>query len=133
LVDILKQVGASLLELYLHWNLLEGDFGLILANDVLNDFRNQLLVLDLSYNHLKNCGYQILHSQAGLEDKRLTLRHLDLSYNKFIYSELLEMQTLLKENRTIYGIHIEGNHDFYVDKQGFFANSNKSTQEYEIT
>ena len=47
------------------------------------------------------------------------MKHVDLSYNFFQGIECISMGMQLNTNRTLYGLHIEGNANFYIDGLGF--------------
>lgn len=51
-----------------------------------------------------------------------TLIHIDLSHNNFMEQDCKVIEDGLKENHTIYGIHMVGN-EINTNSQGFFKDS----------
>ena len=88
-------------------NNLRGNGGtLIFTQMLVNDC---IVELDLSWNSI---GGQGCNSTAAFAEVLLTnksLKHLDISYNKFTLSECEILAEALAHNHTILGLHVAGN------------------------
>lgn len=85
----------------------------LLENDTLK-------VFDLSNNNLGSgvpCAEQI----AEFLTKNQELRHFDLSHNTFNLESSQIIAKGLEKNKSIYGMHYQGNEGCYVDSRGFIA------------
>lgn len=114
------QNNPNLIEVYLYWNKLSSVGGEALAEQLAPN--NQIVVLELSHNSLGmfprvQAGQKLIRS---INQNCPQMRHLDLSHNSFARQDLAEMNELLRANRTIYGLHVEGNSSgCFVDARGF--------------
>ena len=55
-----------------------------------------------------------------ITNTKVSLIHIDLSYNQFSAQQMYLLGEALKNNNRIYGLHIEGNKcSAYVDPYGF--------------
>lgn len=117
--EMLDVNSTGLKELRLLWNNITGKGGNKLADSLKSN--TQLRVLDLSWNALGSCcspgevGTQWGHALA--ENK--TLQHLDLSFCQLRPVDSMNLAGLLKQNHSIYGIHMQGNEGCRVDSLGF--------------
>ncbi|KAL4496017.1 hypothetical protein ABPG72_015439 [Tetrahymena utriculariae] len=133
--DIIRQLlknSSYLQELYLHWNKISSQGGLAIAEGL--EENTTLIVLDLSHNGLGalkklRCGLQIVKN-CNIQGS--SMRHLDLSFNMFQKEESQDIAQFLQENnRTLFGIHFEGNLGQGIfDSRGFLKfNSNEAQDE----
>ncbi len=104
-------------ELYLHWNQINGDGGVLIAQGL--ELNESLKVVDLSWNALGSTSRECAKAFGKvLKKKNKLLLHMDLSFNKFSLAESLIIQKDLAENHSIFGFHFAGNYG-YVDEKGF--------------
>ncbi|CAK0882542.1 unnamed protein product [Prorocentrum cordatum] len=84
----------------------------------------QLLRLDLSWNMLgedaNGAATRTAKVLSSLFADGKVMFHLDLSYNCFVSSDCLILAEGLKNNHTLFGIHMSGN-EATVDDQGFIV------------
>ncbi|EGR27628.1 leucine rich repeat protein [Ichthyophthirius multifiliis] len=119
-IKSLLMKNSYLQEIYLRWNTFSSKGGLQIAEGLKENLN--LRVIDLSHNGLGSipslkCSLKIIQS-CNVQGSGV--RHLDLSYNQFKVSECQEMQQAIIPNKTIYGLHIEGNESHaLVDSRGF--------------
>eukprot|EP00825_Cyclidium_porcatum_P051720 TRINITY_DN95_c0_g5_i1.p1 TRINITY_DN95_c0_g5~~TRINITY_DN95_c0_g5_i1.p1 ORF type:complete len:602 (+),score=103.14 TRINITY_DN95_c0_g5_i1:192-1997(+) len=114
----LLEIPNQLCELYLHWNNFKAGSGKIIFQGLLEN--DTLRVLDISNNNLGSggqCADQIVEFLL----KNQELRHLDLSYNNFLAEHSIIIAKGLEKNKSIYGIHYQGNECSYVDSRGFIV------------
>ena len=104
--------SVCLQHLYLSWNYFHGSDSQVLANGLSSNMT--LVSLDLSWNNLGGCFigeeevnefYLLAHSIA----RHKSLTHLDISSNELSVDECNKLGSYLSQNRSIYGIHIDGN------------------------
>lgn len=109
----------------MHWNKITGRGAVHLAEALKNTVT--LKKLDLAWNSM---GSGLEGKIGNILGEALTLDcliHLDISYNKFSKRDCLDLGEKLKENQTLYGFHMTGNGDCYVDSQGFVKEINQPT------
>ena len=97
----------SLIKLNLHYNSI-GSFGGSLIFQALAENAG-LLELDLSWNSMSSHMESSAPEIATAFSTNKTLKHIDLSYNRFSTKECEEIAEGLKSNHHLLGIHLEGN------------------------
>ena len=112
--------NTHLKELYLYWNKISGKGGLYIARGLQQNSSN-IAVVNLAHNSLGSgghlCGPKMI--KAWNTKTIQSIKHVDLSYNNFHSLECISMGTELNNNKTLYGLHMDGNSNYYLDPQGF--------------
>lgn len=91
----------------LNYNHIRGTGGTLIFTAV---EENQCLEeLNLGWNSLGGQRHSSAAAFASCVLKNENLKHLDISYNRYTYEEIAEVAEGLNYNRTILGIHVEGN------------------------
>jgi len=108
----LVNCSRSLQKLDLHYNALtpNGVLQAIADNDNLQE-------LDFSWNALGKSP-EFLDLIKKVFDYNISLRHLDLSFISLTRQQCEAMAQLISSNRTLYGLHVEGN-PMMIDALGF--------------
>jgi len=104
---------SALKELYLFWNQLRGDSGVVIFPALAAN--TSLKVLDLSCNSL-GLGLDCAAQLAGFLTTNASVVHLDISQNYFPKDASTVIALALETNKTIYGFHFSGNWG-YVDSR----------------
>jgi Ran GTPase-activating protein (RanGAP) involved in mRNA processing and transport len=102
--------NRSLTALFMNWNEIKGEGASLLANSLKEN--NNIKVFDLSFNPIGSMHFQKTNciknfSNAFATNK--TLMHIDFSYCGFTSKDLDKLNSGLKYNHTILGIHMVGN------------------------
>ena len=114
LKELLSMVTA-LKKLDLHWNLIRGIEAVLFFQGLCGN--DSLIAVDISWNSLGNnqettdslCNFLMLNTQ---------LSHLDISNNRFSYSDCYAISEAIKSNHNLIGCHIEGN-NCKIDHLGY--------------
>lgn len=116
LVEMLKY-NSTLKYLDLHWNCLGlGNCEVLMKGLAGND---GLVHIDLSYNSLgRKDNLQTAKALADMFSINQYLQHVDISNNYLSSKECQIIGEGLKDNHTIFGIHVQGN-DCNVDAKGY--------------
>ena len=77
-----------------------------------------LLELNLGWNSIGGQRDSSAEAFAEMLLKNDTIKHLDISYNRYNKAEIEQISEALKANHTILGIHVEGNAAIY-DPKGY--------------
>lgn len=78
--------------------------------------------LDISWNSIGSgllSGTKCIGDALGEALAYENLIHLDLSYNKISFKDCMKIGEALKSNHKLYGLHMEGNEECYIDTLGF--------------
>jgi Ran GTPase-activating protein (RanGAP) involved in mRNA processing and transport len=106
---ISKMLAKSLhLEsLDLNYNKIRGQGG----TDIFKSLnKNKFLVdLNLSWNSMGSQRDPSAESLSQMIFRNTTLKHLDISYNKYSFAEMTRAAQALKVNHVLLGVHVEGN------------------------
>lgn len=108
---------TTLKKLDLHWNLFKGQEGVFVFEGLgLND---TLKGVDLSWNSIGSemCTVEALCWFLASESM---IEHLDISHNRISFDSGITLGNALKNNRTILGLHVEGNY-CNIDHLGFLC------------
>ena len=79
---------------------------------------SNITILDLSWNSLgqkRDGAFGKAFRELLLNEK---LKHADISYNSFVEKDIKEIEIGIKDNHTLWGIHVIGN-EADVDSEGF--------------
>jgi len=112
-------MNMTINSLFLSWNEIKGEGGACIFSRFMEN--SHIKVLDLSFNPLGSMHFQKVTCIKELSDafkKNKTLLHLDISYCGFTREDLNIMNTGLKYNHSLLGIHMVGNQGG-VDSLGF--------------
>lgn len=122
-----KSIGEMLMYnqklkvLDLHWNKITGQgcseiFKGLEMNDGLRE-------IDLSWNSIgRNKDITVIENIGKSLKENMVLLHLDISYDNLTKKECDQLSYYLKDNHSLLGIHIEGNHGL-IDANGFLIPS----------
>jgi hypothetical protein len=123
LKELLSQ-STSLKKLDLHWNLFRGSEAVLLFAGL--EKNDSLLALDLSWNSFGSDS-SVIDSLCSFLRSETQLRHLDISHNRISYESSVAISKACLKNRSILGIHIEGN-NCEINSLGFI----KPTREIAV-
>lgn len=110
------EVNLHLKIVKLSWNKIRGKGGVMLA-EALKDNR-RIAYLDMSFNQMGTLKNREFGEKMGEAVNKGILRHLDLSYNSMDKNECEVFGEKIKNNHTLWGLHMLGN-DCLVDSMGF--------------
>lgn len=126
-LGLMLDYNRYLEKLDLHWNNLRGNGAVALFEGLAENI--SLLELDISWNGL---GRDSLSKAVTRINecfiKNNTLRHIDLSNNRFSTEESEILSRGIMQNHTVCGIHVEGN-NCKVDAMGYLISDTVCTQE----
>ncbi|CAD8099201.1 unnamed protein product [Paramecium primaurelia] len=113
-------------ELYIHWNQIKGLGGQKIFEALIEN--KTMVVFDGSWNcfginEKSNCTSKICEFLIGNK----IMLHCDLSANQFTLQDCKLIATSLKQNRTMYGFHFNGNWGI-IDPRGFLIIDENSQQ-----
>ncbi|KAL4433323.1 hypothetical protein ABPG74_017427 [Tetrahymena malaccensis] len=131
----LLENSMTLQELYLKWNNFRQDGGICIAQGIKKN--QSLKVLDISFNNLgSHQSKKMLSSEkdltpsigkqfaeAFIQNKKLI--HLDMSNCNLEEPECQLIQEAIKKNTILFGLHFEGNSNYFVDENGFIKKDEK--------
>ncbi|EAS04473.2 hypothetical protein TTHERM_00616480 (macronuclear) [Tetrahymena thermophila SB210] len=134
LKDLLEN-SMTLQELYLKWNNFRQDGGICIAQGIKKN--QSLKVLDISFNNLGSHQSKKLlanekeipptigkqFAEAFTSNKKLI--HLDMSNCNLESQECQLIQEAIKKNTILFGLHFEGNSNYFVDENGFINKDEK--------
>lgn len=126
-LGVMLENNQYLEKLDLHWNNLRGSGAVAIFEGLSENI--SLLELDISWNGLGRDA--LSHAVIKINEcfvKNNTLRHIDLSNNRFTSNESEVMASGLMHNHTICGVHVEGN-NCSLDAMGYLHSDTMSTQE----
>ncbi|OMJ79651.1 hypothetical protein SteCoe_20271 [Stentor coeruleus] len=106
---------TTLKKLDLHWNLFKGQEGVLVFEGL--GHNDTLKAVDLSWNSI---GSEICTIEAlcWFLTSESMIEHLDISHNRISFDSGIALGNALKNNRTIIGLHVEGNY-CTIDHLGF--------------
>ncbi|KAL4492967.1 hypothetical protein ABPG72_020746 [Tetrahymena utriculariae] len=134
LKDLLEST-MTLQELYLKWNNFRQDGGICIAQGIKKN--QSLKVLDISFNNLaSHQSKKILSSEKELSPSlgkqfaeafilNKKLIHLDMSNCNLEDQDCQLIQEAIKKNTILFGLHFEGNSNYFVDENGFINKDEK--------
>jgi hypothetical protein len=126
-LGVMLDYNRYLEKLDLHWNSLRGNGAVALFEGLAENI--SLLELDISWNGLGRDN--LSKTVTKMNDcfiKNNTLRHIDLSNNRFSTEESEILSRGIMQNHTVCGIHVEGN-NCKVDAMGYLLSDKVCTQE----
>lgn len=109
------KLNINLTHLDLQYNNIRGTVGGFQIFKGLKE-NNTLLDLNLAWNSLGNQKQSCAEIFGSALESNESLKHLDISFNKFNTKEIGWLGRRLKANKTILGIHVEGNQAYYDGK-----------------
>jgi Leucine Rich repeat len=107
LMKFLARPSVTLIELYLHYNKIQGDGAKSILKGLLTN--STLRVLDFSWNTIGHQDQDLGKAFQAFFLKNTTMIHCDFSYNNISYQQTTKAAEGLAKNTTILGIHWFGN------------------------
>ena len=102
--------------LKMQWNKIRADGGAAICEAV-RDSRT-MRNLDLSWNGIGAKRNGQIGEKLAEAANNPEMRHFDISYNSLCTADCLAFGEMLKENHSLYGLHVQGN-ECYLDAKGF--------------
>jgi len=102
--------NSSITALFFSWNEIKGEGSTHIAKGLKEN--SHIKVLDISFNPIGSMHFQKISCMSNLASafqKNKSLRHLDMSYCGLNQKDLKLLNSGLKYNHTILGIHLLGN------------------------
>eukprot|EP00929_Paragymnodinium_shiwhaense_P084130 TRINITY_DN44972_c0_g1_i1.p1 TRINITY_DN44972_c0_g1~~TRINITY_DN44972_c0_g1_i1.p1 ORF type:complete len:1236 (+),score=332.17 TRINITY_DN44972_c0_g1_i1:159-3866(+) len=105
--------ASNLSLLDLSYNMLQGEGGCAFLQGVHTNGSEggRLRWLNLAWNCLgrEHPGHHAVAALASIFSDCKVLFHIDIAYNNIVYEDCLLLETALKNNHSLWGLHIEGN------------------------
>lgn len=121
-------MASSLVNLKLSWNKIKAHGGAALCEGLKTS--KKIRNLDLSWNILNSCneqdliGLQFPNKFAQFIDEKKVL-HIDISFNSLTKDQCERIGDLIKENHSLFGLHVHGN-NCSLDSLGFVVTKSKT-------